>query len=45
MRKLFSLVLLVFCTTSLLACAPLGKDRSQVKCPACGFEFEAHPGD
>ena len=45
MKKLISLVLMVMFTVSLAACAPAGKQgTTRVKCPACGYEFEAPMG-
>ncbi|MCP3176082.1 hypothetical protein MJO47_03110 [Desulfuromonas sp. KJ2020] len=45
MKKLISLVLVSLFALSLAACAPAGKgDSVRVKCPACGYEFEAPVG-
>ncbi len=46
MRKATSLLLLVLfaATLSLSACATMDKGETQrVKCPACGYEFDAPP--
>jgi hypothetical protein len=45
MKKLISLVLLVLFALSVAACAPMGtKEKTRVKCPACGYEFEVPMG-
>ena len=42
MRKVLSLVLATVMVMSLSACAGMGKqETSRVKCPACGYEFDA----
>lgn len=42
MNKLFSLVLVALLALSFAACAPVMKEKKmRVKCPACGYEFEA----
>lgn len=42
MNKLFSLVLVALLALAFAACAPVKKDEKvRVKCPACGYEFEA----
>jgi hypothetical protein len=40
MKKLVSLLLMAALALSLTACAS-GKDKVRVKCPGCGYEFEA----
>ena len=43
MKKFITLVLVVMFSLSLAACAKPGKSEPiKVKCPACGYEFEAH---
>jgi hypothetical protein len=44
MKKLISLVLLVLFAVSVSACAPAKKEKTRVKCPACGYEFEVPMG-
>ena len=42
MKKLISLVLVTLLAISLSACAGMqGKEGARVKCPACGYEFDA----
>ena len=42
MKKLVSLLLVGLMALSLTACASsAGKDKVRVKCPACGYEFDA----
>jgi hypothetical protein len=42
MKKLISLVLLTMLAISLTACAGMKKgETTRVKCPACGYEFDA----
>jgi len=42
MKKLVSLLLVGVLALSLTACASsAGKDKVRVKCPACGYEFNA----
>ncbi len=42
MKQLFSMLLVVLVALSLTACAGMGKKESApVKCPACGYEFDA----
>jgi hypothetical protein len=41
MKKLVSLLLVGMLALSLTACASAGKDKVRVKCPACGYEFDA----
>ena len=42
MKRLISFVLLAVLALSLSACAGMGKqETSRVKCPACGYEFDA----
>jgi len=42
MKRLFSLLLVGILALSLTACASsAGKDKVRVKCPACGYEFDA----
>jgi formate dehydrogenase maturation protein FdhE len=40
MKKLVSLLMVGVLALSLAACAT-GKDKVRVKCPACGYEFDA----
>jgi hypothetical protein len=44
MKKLISLLLMVMFAISVVACAPMTKETTRVKCPACGYEFEAPMG-
>lgn len=45
MKKLISLVLLTLFALSLTACAGMKKEEKvRVKCPACGYEFDAPMG-
>jgi uncharacterized lipoprotein YmbA len=42
MKKLVSLLMMAVLALSLAACAATGgKDKVRVKCPACGYEFDA----
>ena len=44
MKKMISLLLLTLFAASLTACAPMskqGQEETRVKCPACGYEFQA----
>ena len=42
MKRLISFVLLAALALSISACAGVGKqETSRVKCPACGYEFDA----
>jgi len=42
MKKLISLVLVTLFAISLSACAGMkGGEGARVKCPACGYEFDA----
>jgi hypothetical protein len=42
MKRLVSFVLVVMFALSLSACAGMGKkETTRVKCPACGYEFDA----
>jgi hypothetical protein len=42
MKRLISFVLVAVLALSLSACAGMGKkETSRVKCPACGYEFDA----
>ncbi len=42
MQKLVSLLMVAMLALSLAACASTkGKDKVRVKCPACGYEFDA----
>lgn len=41
MKKLFSMLLVTLLALSFAACAPVKKEKVRVKCPACGYEFEA----
>ena len=44
MKKSISLLLLALFAASLTACATMDKGETQrVKCPACGYEFDAPP--
>jgi hypothetical protein len=46
MKKLVSFVLVTMLAVSLSACVPAGKKEgaARVKCPACGYEFDAPKG-
>lgn len=46
MKKMISLLMLSLFALSVTACAPMGKQdqKTRVKCPACGYEFEAPMG-
>lgn len=45
MKKLISFVLVAMLAMSLAACAGMGaKEGTRVKCPACGYEFDAPMG-
>jgi hypothetical protein len=44
MKKLISYVLVALLALSFAACAPMKKDTVRVKCPACGYEFDAPMG-
>ena len=44
MKKLITLVLMVLFAASVVACAPAKAEKTRVKCPACGYEFEAPMG-
>ena len=41
MKQLISLLMVGVLALSLTACASAGKDKVRVKCPACGYEFDA----
>jgi hypothetical protein len=41
MKQLISLLMVGVLAFSLTACASAGKDKVRVKCPACGYEFDA----
>lgn len=42
MKKVFTGALAVMMILSLVACAGMSKDdKVRVKCPACGYEFDA----
>lgn len=42
MKRLISFVLVAALALSLAACAGVGKKQTtRVKCPACGYEFDA----
>lgn len=42
MKRLVSLVLVAVLALTLSACAGMGKqETARVKCPACGYEFDA----
>jgi hypothetical protein len=45
MKKLISFVLVALLALSFAACAPMKKDTTRVKCPACGYEFDAPAKD
>jgi hypothetical protein len=44
MKKLISIVLAALLAVSFAACAPKKTEKVRVKCPACGYEFEAPMG-
>jgi hypothetical protein len=41
MKKAITMLLLVLFTASLTACATTKTETQRVKCPACGYEFDA----
>ncbi|MDO3378348.1 hypothetical protein [Geoalkalibacter halelectricus] len=42
MKKLMTLIMASMIAVSFAACAPMKADEQvRVKCPACGYEFEA----
>jgi Flp pilus assembly protein TadD len=42
MKKLVSAALVIMMALSLVACAGTGGgEKARVKCPACGYEFDA----
>ncbi|WP_305047111.1 hypothetical protein [Geoalkalibacter sp.] len=42
MKKLMTLIMASMIALSFAACAPTAKEEKvRVKCPACGYEFEA----
>jgi len=41
MKKVFTGALAVMMILSLAACAGTGNQKVRVKCPACGYEFDA----
>ena len=47
MKKLITMMMVALMALSLVACAGTkGDDKVRVKCPACGYEFDApvtHP--
>jgi len=43
MKKVTSLAFASLLLLSLMACASNSAKGVHVKCPACGYEFEAHP--
>jgi len=46
MKRLASLALVVAVAALLSACSTMGKhDAPRVKCPACGYEFQAPAGE
>ena len=46
MKRLISILLVVAMACVLAACAGSGNsDKIRVKCPACGYEFEALSGE
>ena len=44
MKKFVTVLLASMFAMSLAACAPQQEEKAQVKCPACGYEFEAPMG-
>jgi len=44
LKKLISILLLLSMTLPLAACAGKSADTVRVKCPACGYEFDALTG-
>jgi len=45
LKKLVSMLLLISMAFSLAACAGKSANTVRVKCPACGYEFDALTGD
>ena len=41
MKKAITMLLLVLFAASLSACATKSAETQRVKCPACGYEFDA----
>ena len=41
MKLILTFLIAVVLTFSLAACATTGSGTTKVKCPACGYEFEA----
>jgi hypothetical protein len=41
MKKAVLLVLLCCLAFAFSACAPVKTEKTRVKCPACGYEFDA----
>lgn len=44
MKKIVSVLLVAMFVLSLSACATKKNDKVRVKCPSCGYEFEAPMG-
>jgi hypothetical protein len=44
MKKLVTLLMVTVLAVSLSACATTKNGGTKIKCPACGYEFEAPAG-
>ena len=44
MKKLVTLLMVTVLAVSLSACATTKGSTTKIKCPACGYEFEAPAG-
>lgn len=44
MKKLVTLLMVTVLAVSLSACATTKGSATKIKCPACGYEFEAPAG-
>lgn len=43
MKAILTLLIAIVLTFSLSACAKDSSSMTKVKCPACGYEFDANP--
>lgn len=44
MKRIVTVLLVAMFALSVSACAPKKDEKVQVKCPACGYEFDAPMG-